>query len=573
MRLSLLLTIILLLSFQSSAQTPTKGVISGRVVTEDGGGLPNLTVRLMPSGASRLSPGRTTVTDEEGNFRFTDLPPRAYTIRAEAGRAYVPAQQSAAERAAPRYLHIGDSITLTMIRGGVITGRVTNSDSQPMIALPLGVIQVRDAEGNPITRQTVSPSLPAFTDDRGIYRFYGLPPGTYVIQANTGNPYYGSRASLYDNVAPTYYPSSTRDTAAEVQVASGAEITGIDIRFRDEHGHAVSGKLIGSAQQAEVSLYQAGTGALVGTNFVYRGGADAVFDFYGVADGEYELVANNNPDAPDQLQSQPRRISVRGADLTGIELRMLPLGSIAGRVVIEAAAAACDKAPKNRLEEIVLFAHPQDYQAGTLFKPNPSETSANEKGEFTLNRLQPLRYRLRLNLPNEKLYVKSIAVKAATPAAGGLTRNDVTLKQGEKVTGVTVTLAEGAASLRGKVQFNPPEKPLPVDFQMLALPAEADAAENLLRYAETTVRQDKTFAFTNLAPGKYFLVASGLHIDEPADRLPAPANSELTELARLRQAAEAPKTPNVLQMAKVEVELKACQKMTDVIFKITTALK
>ena len=536
MRLSRLLPLVFLLAIQSLAQTQTKGVISGRVVSEDGNSLPNLTVRLTAVGASRLGTGRSTTTDEEGNFRFTDLPPRAYSVRAEGGRAYVPAPQSAAERAAPRYVYVGDSVTLTMIRGGVITGRVTNADDKPVIALPLGVIQVRDDEGKPTARQAVSQALPAFTDDRGIYRFYGLPPGTYVVQANTGNPYFGSQASLYDNVAPTFYPSSTRDTAVEVQVASGAEITGLDIRFRDESGHAVSGKLIGSPQQAEVSLYKVGTGTLVANSFVYRGGADAVFDFYGVPDGEYELVANNNSDAPDQLQSQPRRISVKGADVTGIELRMLPLGSIAGRIVVETPTAACDKAPKVRLEEIVLFARLQDYQSGVAFKPNPSETPANEKGEFTLTRLQPLRYRLALNLPNENLYVKSIAVKAATPAAGDLARNGVTLKQGEKLTGVTVTLAEGAASLRGKVQSNPPEKPIPLPFQILALPAEADAAEDMLRYAEATVRQDGTFAFTNLAPGKYFLVATGIHVDESADRRQEFPDGKLTQLLRDRKS-------------------------------------
>ncbi len=562
----------LLLSISSLAlaQSPNKGVISGRVVTEDGGNLPGLTVRLTPAGVTRFALTRTTTTDDEGNFRFTDLPPRAYSIRAEGGRAYVSAPPSTAERAQPRYLHIGDNVTLTMIRGGVITGRVTNPDNQPVIALPLGAIQVRDAEGNPIAGQSASPAVRAFTDDRGIYRFYGLTPGSYVILANTGNPYFGSQASLYDNDAPTYYPSSTRDTAAEVQVASGAEITGIDIRFRGERGNAISGKVTGGAAQANVSLLQVNTGALVATSLVYRGGEDAGFDFYGVPDGEYELAATNDPEAADQLMSQPRRVTVRGADVTGLELRMLPLGSLAGRVVIEASPATCDQAPKTRIEEIVLFARPQEKPKGgaqPIFKPNPSESPVNEKGEFTLNRLQPLRHRLSVNLPNENLYVKSIAVKAATPAAGDLARNGVTLKQGEKLTGVTVTLAEGAASVRGKVQINPPETPLPPAVHILALPAEADAAEDMLRYAEAKVRQDGTFAFTNLAPGKYVLVPTGIHVDESADRRQEFPDEKLTQLLRLRQDAAAP------NIVKVEVELKACQKMTDVILKLTGALK
>ncbi len=101
--------LLLSLSSLTLAQSQTKGGISGRVVTEDGGPPPVLTVRLLPAGVTRFSTTRTTTTDDEGNFRFTDLPPRAYSIRAEGGRAYVPAPQTAAERAQPRYLHIGDS--------------------------------------------------------------------------------------------------------------------------------------------------------------------------------------------------------------------------------------------------------------------------------------------------------------------------------------------------------------------------------------------------------------------------------------------------------------------------------
>jgi len=543
------------------AQAPDKGVITGRVVTEDGTGMPGISVRLSPVGSGgRFSASRTASTDDEGNFRFTDLPPRAYSLQADNGRAYVRAPQTAAERAQPRYYHIGETGTLTMIRGGVITGRVTGAAGEAMIALPLAAIPVRDAEGNPIGNQSIPQNVRAFTDDRGIYRFYGLTPGTYVVLAGSGNPYWGSQTSLYDNDAPTYYPSSTRDTALEVQVASGGEATGIDIRYRGERGHAVSGKLTGG-NSAQISLAQTSTGAQIAYGSVYRGGADATFDLYGVPDGDYEIIARteNSADAP--AASLPRRVTVRGADVTGLELRLLPLGSLAGRIVLETSPTPCDKPTKTSFQEFVLSARPEKGESESAFKPVTVNAPVNDKGEFAIGELLAIRYRLGINPPNETLYVKSISAaaiakpasgKSAAPsAANDLGRSGVALKQGEKLSGLTITVAEGAASLRGKVAAK--EGAMPSRLRVYLLPAETASADDGLRYAETLARTDGAFSFGNLAPGKYWLLARAVPEEEPVDRPASPAAWDSLERAKLRKEAEA---------AKNEIELKACQRAT-----------
>ena len=77
-------------------------------------------------------------------------------------------------------------VTLTMIRGGVITGRVTNAQDEPLIAMQISAVRVREAAGHPVTNQMTG--LAHMTDDRGVYRFYGLTPGTYVVMANSGQP-------------------------------------------------------------------------------------------------------------------------------------------------------------------------------------------------------------------------------------------------------------------------------------------------------------------------------------------------------------------------------------------------
>jgi hypothetical protein len=133
----------------------------------------------------------------------------------------------------------GDSVTLNMIRGGVITGKVVTANNDPVVAVRVRALRVRDLNGRRPARLDISSER--LTDDRGAFRIFGLIPGTYVVFAG-GRGFSGTGANAYDNDAPTFAPSSTRDTAEEIPVASGEERT-IDIRYRATSGHAVSGNV------------------------------------------------------------------------------------------------------------------------------------------------------------------------------------------------------------------------------------------------------------------------------------------------------------------------------------------
>src|SRR5215475_12134368 len=174
---------LLLLLFSSWFVSPTAnaqqtGEITGRVVAEDGGGLPNVSVEIYPlNTGQRNSGGRlSTTTDENGNFKFTGVSSRAYSIYVNEVRGYVNPFTSYSER---NYYRIGDQAVITMIRGGVITGRVTTAEGEPMIGAQVSVMMTRDSEGNPVRRQYGSRQR--WSDDRGVYRQYGLAPGTYVV--------------------------------------------------------------------------------------------------------------------------------------------------------------------------------------------------------------------------------------------------------------------------------------------------------------------------------------------------------------------------------------------------------
>jgi hypothetical protein len=68
-----------------------------------------------------------------------------------------------------------------MIKGGVITGKVVTADNDPVVAVRVRALRIRDLNGRRPARLELSPDR--LTDDRGIYRIFGLLPGTYLVYA------------------------------------------------------------------------------------------------------------------------------------------------------------------------------------------------------------------------------------------------------------------------------------------------------------------------------------------------------------------------------------------------------
>jgi hypothetical protein len=171
--------------------------------------------------------------------------------------------------------------------------------------------------------------------------------------------------------------------------------------------------------------------------------------------------------------------------------------------------------------------------------------------------LAPGRYQLALRLPTEHWYVRTITAPAQRPLGAAPARDGFALKAGEKLTGVTAVIAEGAASLRGKLSITSGKPPSRVRVHLV--PAAPTAADEVQRYAETLAQADGSFAFANLAPGKYWLTARAVPDEEALDRPAASAAWERAERAQLRRAAEA---------AKHEIELAPCQRLNDYALKL-----
>ncbi|HEX4945143.1 MAG TPA: carboxypeptidase regulatory-like domain-containing protein [Blastocatellia bacterium] len=554
----------------SNAASGKRGSLSGRVLGDDGEPVEGATVMVMAMNRDRAG-SRTLATDADGNFKANNLPATTFVVTATVP-GYVDAQggmpQAVMQNSTQRY-RLGENITLTMVKGGAITGKVLDAAGQPLVGAPVFAIRARDGDGRPVAETLMTNQLRT-TDDRGVYRLWGMQAGSYLIYTTGAGELYSLMSGGRE--VPTYYPNATRDTAQEVMVTAGAETQGIDIRHRGDMGHAVSGTVVGMAEASStgqsivaIDLLQLSTGTRIATTSVNARTGNG-FALYGVADGEYELVAQQRSFSSGQNEGSwmavPRRVTVRGGDVPGIEMRLAPLGLIAGRVVLEKLEKTdCPITRRGELEELLLVPRREDKEVrrGSLNFVTQDATP-NDKGEFAVRDLEPGRYRLTSQLPSDHWYIKALTLPAparaaaAKPAALSFAASGLTLKSGEKLSGVTMALAEGAAAVNGRLEGKKPA----ARMRIFLVPAEKEAADDVLRYHEVVTR-DTGFVFQHLAPGKYWLHARAV-LDDESDETPAkPVAWNSTERAKLRQAAET---------ANQTIELTTCQRVKDFALKL-----
>src|SRR5215217_6931544 len=532
------------------AEEPTTGVIDGKVVNENGQPMAGASLFVRPLNSP--GSGRATTSDVDGNFRVSGLEPALYIVTANAP-AYTTVPS---DPFAPTYYRIGDTVRVELIRGGVITGTVTNALGEPVVAVRVRATMVRDAKGE-VPKVVTFGFMEQSTDDRGIYRIYGLPPGTYIVGA--GGAGFSSSFNPFDGDLPTFAPSSTRDNAAEVIVRSGEDAT-IDIRYRGEPGHVISGTVkVAGSNGASIAVTQAGSTVPFANTFQPAGARG--FSFNGLADGDYDVVAQEvtsnqiTTTMPQFSLSEPKRVSVKGADVTGIELITRPLGSISGKITLESSKAPeCQgKRPPLFAETAVRLQRPEketDKEDSMILRFIANSASPDATGAFQLRNVIPGRYQFEPRFYARYWYLQSITTTtgAAKPqkidAAAGWT----TLKSGDQLSNLTVTIAQGAASIRGRVPV--PEGAAVPAMTVYLIPAEPDKADDVLRYFLSDVSGDMTFTFNNLPPGKYLVL-----VDTPS--------TTLTKLRQPESAAARTKLRRTVETKKNEIELKPCQNLVD----------
>src|SRR5205085_6804087 len=135
---ALLLTLTLFAA-HALAQKAAPASVSGRVTDGERGVAGVAVVVMSVDPSQRFKPVARARTDAEGHYRVAGVPPGRYSV-APIAPAYVVQDMNNFPPGKPLTLSAGDSVEDTdfrIVRGAVITGRVTDADGNPIIAEPV----------------------------------------------------------------------------------------------------------------------------------------------------------------------------------------------------------------------------------------------------------------------------------------------------------------------------------------------------------------------------------------------------------------------------------------------------
>lgn len=159
------------------------GLISGTVVTDETPAKPVRRATVTLAESSNGIVNRIATTNDEGRYAFGGLPPGKYTITASRP-PYLRGSYGAHRMISPSSVVVPTTVpiaagqqvtglTIYMRPGAVISGMVRD-EGQPVMGAQINVWYAQLVSG---LRTLVSAGAYTSTDDRGIYRVYGLAPG------------------------------------------------------------------------------------------------------------------------------------------------------------------------------------------------------------------------------------------------------------------------------------------------------------------------------------------------------------------------------------------------------------
>jgi 5-hydroxyisourate hydrolase-like protein (transthyretin family) len=537
-----------------TSQTPpavvqNAGVIQG-IMTRAGTPepIPGVMVQLNIAQAARsagLTPDRTvldTTTDEMGHFEFRNLVAGTYQLRYQLD-GYFPATEeiksnvavgsiggSAGLRGAGRgrvqtlafALDVKQPVALAipMIPGGVISGRISDSDGRPIVSGQVSAMVLTYTDG----QRTLGNIKSAMTNDRGEYRLFGLEPGEYYVR----NEYRrSSPTGISQDAFHTYYPGvHTANDASTVTVRGGTESSGTNITIRPAITVKVSGTVILPPSLTPPATPLNGPGALpvplvgAATAVFYLEPLDSVvirddfvvlsnnltatadraagkFEIRNVIPGRYDLytAVRTNPANPQERHVGHAAIIVGNQDLDGVHIDISPGVDLRARVTSKDPAAA-SQAPVQLTLRIrsaipagllqLASTGARGAQANDSWRTFP----ALPEGQYVLD--SPLALLRDAYVADIRQGDKSI-YETGTVIVGSSNAEDV-----------EVILARPAATITGTVQ-NAAGKP--AANSSVALIPNGDRRQNPMLYKRATSGTDGNFSLGALAPGAYKLFA------------------------------------------------------------------
>jgi len=532
--------------FQAASITGT-AYVSGTVVNDATPAVPvrRVVVSLADSGRQA---NRTTIADDEGRFEFYSVPAGRYILSAAKG-GFVTSAFGATRPGGPGVpLVIATAsrttgLTLTIVRGGVITGVLRDRGGAPIrdarvYAAPPGVsVDVR------FGLRDGSAGGSGMTDDRGAYRIFGLRPGPYLVWAaaplwvGTGvTPVITSQdiqrarqlipsagrgaadaaltapipnAGPAVNYADSYYPATASPADAEViRVRPGEEHTGIDLTWLLVPTARISGSVVdanGRPVNNPRLWIRLTSAAGTRSQFEARTTPAGTFEIPHLMPGEYLIGAEGRAEA-DRTMWARANVRVNGVDQSNVTLRLQAGLRVTGRVEFEAGPT---QLPSAAGLSIFLLEAGQD-----ILSTIPTAITATD-GSFQIDGVAAARYRITVSGRNTNPIMTLPAgwrLKSITGAGPDAADVPLDVNVGAPAPNIVITLTSTTTELAGSLQ-DALGRPA-TTFTVIAFSVDQVFWTPESRRIQVTRPDDSgRFSLPNLPAGEYF-VAALTHVDD-----------------------------------------------------------
>lgn len=503
---------------QTAAEKISTASISGRVTVGDKP-VPNALVALNDQNFAYAREGIGAKTDEDGNYKFTNVKAGRYYISVRA-LAYVLPNDNQNAPAVSIIIGADEIINnqdFQLKPGSVITGKIADAEGRPVI-------------GQKINLSTKAPNVPGLrplqnpnyaqsnlTDDRGIYRIFGLPAGKYFVSIGVdpkqGGNYSGPNNKLYPLI---FYPGVSSDEKAEiVEIAEGGEAKNIDItvgkasqlfQAKGRIVDAVSGQPMVAVRVFYGNLVKEGNRDRI-TNWTTKGeitNAQGEFSISGLAPSMYGITMRQEEGY--EYFAEITNFEISASDVENLEIKAHSGASISGIVVLEG-----EKNPAVLAQlktQRVRYSIENDFNR--IGSPPPL---INADGTFQLRGLKPGKARLyvsALNAPPDFVLLRAEKDGIVLPAVFEVTEK-------AKITGVRLVVGYAAGSISGQINLTggtlPPNTFLNVYAQMLNAPPTNGGARG------AQISANGKFVIDNLLPGEYEINVNPPYVQNQTNRL------------------------------------------------------
>ena len=467
--------------------SPGTGSIEGRVLNS----LTSAPVRKTSVNLSAARVWLLAETDAEGRFQFTALPAGNYKLSAT--RSGFIDQQMRRLIVVGQDAHVTD-VGIRLRPLSTLSGRVLDEDGDPADGASINIFKQIYRNG---IRQWDQLNSTAVTNDSGEYRFPGLAPGRYLVEARHLRPmtnnHYGDRDSLGKPMmtyVPAYYPNSASEqTASAIEIGLGSDVRDIDIHLYKSPLFHVRGKVVGASPNSQtqigVSLRPAyGAATSGGGESAYASPPDYTFDA-SVIPAQYKISAiQGYADTPEGFATDT--VTVAG-NVSGVVLTMGPATEVTALVSLAEAGSRVN------LQGVKVYLHNLGAGMNGLGGGFGIPSEATGRLSFAKPTF-PGHYSVWAegsSLP-AGIYLKAVKL-------GG---QEIPVGDFESVSSAEIefVFSTKAGAISGSV-VSEDGKPIP-DARATLLPADGNSG-----FAAQSTDDTGKFKFTSLRPGKYKLLA------------------------------------------------------------------